>query len=51
MSLLDTIGIYGGTGALLLALCGYVWKCAKGYDVEYVIEPSIANKPTKSCVI
>jgi hypothetical protein len=47
---LDTIGIFGGTGALLLALGGYLWKCAKGYDVEYVMEPSIVNNPTDTLV-
>ncbi len=44
----DLIGIFGGTGAVLLAIGGCFWKCFQSYDVDYEWEPSNSNKPIET---
>lgn len=42
----DLLSIFGGTGAVLLAVGGCIWKYIQRYEKTFVKEPSNINKPT-----
>ena len=42
----ELLSIFGGTGAVLLALGGCVWKQLRTYHTSFEKEPSNLNKPT-----
>ena len=43
----ELFALFGGTGAVLLAISGCMWKCLQSYEYDIVWEPSNLNKSTQ----
>ena len=46
----ELLALFGGTGAILIAVGGFMYKCLKSYEYEFIWEPSNINKPIKTLI-
>ena len=46
----ELFALFGGTGAVLLAIGGCMWNCLRSYEYDIIWEPSNLNKPTKTLI-